>query len=58
MGEYGLPALMKDAKRFKVRGKGHEVSVSSISPSFYLHVFLSSISLSPIVDASSISQSL
>lgn len=26
MGEYGLPALMKDAKRFKVRGKGHEVS--------------------------------
>ena len=28
MGEYGLPALMKDAKRFKVRGKGHEVSDS------------------------------
>lgn len=26
MGPYGLPALMRDAKRFKVRGKGHEVS--------------------------------
>ena len=26
MGEYGLPALMKDAKRFKVRGRGYEVS--------------------------------
>jgi hypothetical protein len=48
MGEYGLPALMKDAKRFKVRGKGHEVSLSfhlfiSLSSIFYL---LSSIFLS------------
>jgi hypothetical protein len=32
MGEYGLPALMKDAKRFKVRGKGHEVSDRQVSP--------------------------
>jgi replication fork protection complex subunit Csm3/Swi3 len=27
MSPYGLPALMKEAKRFKVRGKGHEVSI-------------------------------
>lgn len=26
MGSAGLPALMREAKRFKVKGKGHEVS--------------------------------
>lgn len=26
MGPHGLPALMREANRFKVRGKGHEVS--------------------------------
>lgn len=29
MGEQGFPALLKVAKKFKVKGKGHEVSASS-----------------------------
>lgn len=28
MGDKGFPALMRSAKRFKPRGKGHEVGVA------------------------------
>lgn len=50
MGPVGLPALMKEAKRFKVKGKGHEVGLCPATLCRYCWLMLQSADLKALLE--------